>query len=427
MKSTLLNMTAVLFGITLVASAGVGVVNMITIEPIAAAKAAATTAALSEVLPPFDETATEQMTIDELPITVYTATKDGEVSGYAVESMTKQGFNGVVRLMVGFTPDGTIYNVNVLEQAETPGLGTKMADEGNPLLGSVKGQNPAEKKLVDGRLAVTKDGGDVDVLTAATISSRAWVDAINRAWSAYRSAVSGEAPADAASGALKSEWKGAPQTLPPQRIRIQLQRAPMRRKEVKMNKLQIILSGIVKNNPTFVLVLGMCPTLGTTTSAANGMGMGLATTAVLIMSNLVISLIKNIIPDKVRIPAFIVVIASFVTIIQMLMQAFVPALYASLGVFIPLIVVNCIILGRAEAFASKNSPVDSIMDGIGIGIGFTLSLTVIGAVREVLGSGALFGMPLGISDYTPLVFVLAPGGFLTLGYLMVLFNKLAKK
>ena len=194
-----------------------------------------------------------------------------------------------------------------------------------------------------------------------------------------------------------------------------------------MNKLQIILSGIVKNNPTFVLVLGMCPTLGTTTSAANGMGMGLATMAVLILSNLVISLIKNLIPDKVRIPAFIVVIASFVTIIQMLMQAFVPALYAALGVFIPLIVVNCIILGRAEAFASKNSPVDSIMDGIGIGIGFTLSLTVIGAVREVLGSGALFGMPLGISDYTPLVFVLAPGGFLTLGYLMVLFNKLAKK
>ena len=204
MKSTLLNMTAVLFGITLVASAGVGVVNMITVEPIAAAKAAATTAALSEVLPPFDETATEQMTIDELPITVYTATKDGEVSGYAVESMTKQGFNGVVRLMVGFTPDGTIYNVNVLEQAETPGLGTKMADEGNPLLGSVKGQNPAEKKLVDGRLAVTKDGGDVDALTAATISSRAWVDAINRAWMAYKSVATGTAPTDVSSGATSA-------------------------------------------------------------------------------------------------------------------------------------------------------------------------------------------------------------------------------
>ena len=194
-----------------------------------------------------------------------------------------------------------------------------------------------------------------------------------------------------------------------------------------MNKLKIILSGIVKNNPTFVLVLGMCPTLGTTTSAANGMGMGLSTTAVLIMSNLVISLIKNLIPDKVRIPAFIVVIASFVTIIQMLMEAFVPALYASLGVFIPLIVVNCIILGRAEAFASKNSPVDSMLDGVGIGLGFTLSLTVIGAVREILGSGAIFGMSLGISNYMPLVFILAPGGFLTLGYLMVLFNKLVKK
>ena len=194
-----------------------------------------------------------------------------------------------------------------------------------------------------------------------------------------------------------------------------------------MNKLKIILDGIVKNNPTFVLVLGMCPTLGTTTSAENGMGMGLATMAVLVMSNLVISLVKNIIPDKVRIPAFIVIIASFVTIIQMLMQAYVPALYASLGVFIPLIVVNCIILGRAEAFASKNSAFDSMLDGVGIGLGFTLSLTTIGAVREVLGSGSIFGASLGISDYTPLIFVLAPGAFLVLGYLMVLFNKLAKK
>ena len=194
-----------------------------------------------------------------------------------------------------------------------------------------------------------------------------------------------------------------------------------------MNKMQIILSGIVRNNPTFVLVLGMCPTLGTTTSAENGMGMGLATMAVLVMSNLVISLIKNIIPDKVRIPAFIVVIASFVTIIQMLMQAFVPALYAALGVFIPLIVVNCIILGRAEAFASKNSAFDSVLDGVGIGLGFTASLTVIGAVREILGSGSIFGLSFGIADYTPLIFVLAPGAFLVLGYIMVLFNKLAKR
>lgn len=194
-----------------------------------------------------------------------------------------------------------------------------------------------------------------------------------------------------------------------------------------MNKLRLILDGIIKNNPTFVLVLGMCPTLGTTTSAQNGMGMGLATMAVLILSNLVISMIKNIIPDKVRIPAFIVVIASFVTMIQMLMQAYVPSLYASLGVFIPLIVVNCIILGRAEAFASKNNPFDSMLDGIGIGIGFTLSLTTIGAVREILGEGAIFGFKLGISDYTPLIFILAPGAFFVLGYLMVLFNKFAKK
>ena len=201
MKSTLLNMTAVLFGITLAASAGVGVVNMITEEPIAAAKAAATKAALTEVLPAFDATEAEELTIDEMPITVYTATKEGAVSGYAVQSMTKQGFGGVVRLMVGFTPEGEVVNVNVLEQTETPGLGTKMADEGNVLLASVKGQKLEEKKLVNGKLAVKKDGGDVDALTAATISSRAYVDAINRAWMAYKSVVTGEAPADAASGA----------------------------------------------------------------------------------------------------------------------------------------------------------------------------------------------------------------------------------
>lgn len=194
-----------------------------------------------------------------------------------------------------------------------------------------------------------------------------------------------------------------------------------------MNKLQLILKGIVKENPTFVLVLGMCPTLGTTTSAMNGLGMGVATMAVLIMSNFVISLVKNLIPDKVRIPAFIVIIASFVTIIQMLMQAFVPALYASLGVFIPLIVVNCIILGRAEAFASKNGAFDSILDGVGIGLGFTLSLTTIGLVREILGSGAVFGYSLGVADFMPLIFVLAPGAFIVLGYLMVLFNKFLKK
>ena len=193
-----------------------------------------------------------------------------------------------------------------------------------------------------------------------------------------------------------------------------------------MNKLQLITKGILKENPTFVLILGMCPTLATTTSAINGMGMGAATMAVLIMSNIVISLIKNIIPDKVRIPAFIVVIASFVTVIQLLMQAYLPSLYQSLGIFIPLIVVNCIILGRAEAFASKNGALDSALDGLGIGLGFTCSLTLIGAVRELLGSGAIFGQSL-ISGDGMLIFVLAPGGFLVLGYLMVLFKKLTAK
>ena len=194
-----------------------------------------------------------------------------------------------------------------------------------------------------------------------------------------------------------------------------------------MGKFQLITKGLIKENPTFVLLLGMCPTLATTTSAINGMSMGLATTFVLILSNIVISAIASYIPDKVRIPSYIVVIATFVTLLQFVMQAYVPDVYETLGLFIPLIVVNCIVLGRAEAFASKNGALDSALDGVGIGLGFTLALTVIGAVREGLGSGAIFGHDLGIGEYTPLVFVLAPGGFLVLGFLMVLFNKLLKK
>ncbi|MBR4851523.1 MAG: electron transport complex subunit E [Tidjanibacter sp.] len=190
--------------------------------------------------------------------------------------------------------------------------------------------------------------------------------------------------------------------------------------------LSTFTSGLVKNNPTFVLVLGMCPTLATTSSAANGMGMGAATMFVLILSNIVISLIKNLIPDKVRIPAYIVVIASFVTVVQLLMQAYLPDLYNTLGVFIPLIVVNCIILGRAEAFASKNGVWASALDGAGIGLGFTLSLTLIGMVREVLGNGQIFGVDLWQGGGA-LIFVLAPGAFIVLGYLMILFRKLTAK
>ena len=193
-----------------------------------------------------------------------------------------------------------------------------------------------------------------------------------------------------------------------------------------MNNFKVLMNGIIKENPTFVLLLGMCPTLGTTSSALNGMSMGLATTFVLVCSNVVISLIKNLIPDMVSIPAFIVVIASFVTALQMCMQAFVPDIYATLGLFIPLIVVNCIILGRAEAFASKNGVVPSFFDGVGMGLGFTIALTVLGAVREILGTGKIFGLEVWPEDYGMLMFVLAPGAFIVLGYLIAIVNKLKK-
>ena len=194
-----------------------------------------------------------------------------------------------------------------------------------------------------------------------------------------------------------------------------------------MNKLKIILNGIITENPTFVLLLGMCPTLGTTSSAINGLGMGLATMFVLICSNAVIALIKNLIPDKVRIPSFIVVIAAFVTILQMCMEAYVPALYESLVLFIPLIVVNCIVLGRAESFAAKHNAFDSMLDGVGCGLGFTIALTLLGSVRELLGTGKIFNTAIFPEHFGALVFVLAPGAFIALGYLIVIVNKLKTK
>ena len=190
--------------------------------------------------------------------------------------------------------------------------------------------------------------------------------------------------------------------------------------------LKILLNGIIKENPTFVLLLGMCPTLATTTSAMNGLSMGLATMFVLICSNIVISMIKNLTPDKVRIPVFVVVIASFVTILQMCLKAYLPEINKSLGLFIPLIVVNCIILGRAEAFACKNGPVASLCDGIGIGLGFTLGLTLLGTVREFFGAGSIFGFTLLPETYNVLLFILPPGAFISLGYLIAIVNKLKK-
>ena len=192
------------------------------------------------------------------------------------------------------------------------------------------------------------------------------------------------------------------------------------------NKWSLVIDGIIKNNPTFVLVLGMCPTLGTTSSALNGLGMGVATMFVLVLSNICISAVARFIPDKVRIPSYIVIIATFVTLVEFLMKAYVPALYETLGLFIPLIVVNCIVLGRAEAFANKNTVLDSACDGLGVGLGFTIALTVLGLCRELLGSGSLFGWKFVQGDGM-LAFVLAPGAFLVLGYLMVIFRKLTRK
>lgn len=193
-----------------------------------------------------------------------------------------------------------------------------------------------------------------------------------------------------------------------------------------MKWLDIIKNGVVRENAAFVLLLGMCPTLATTTSATNGMMMGLSTMLVLICTNFVISCIKNITPDKVRIPVFVVVIATFVTILQMLVEAYLPDVNSSLGIYIPLIVVNCVILGRAEAFACKNTPLASIFDGIGIGLGFALALTLLGAVREILGAGSLFGMSLLPETTNVLLFVLPPGAFVSLGYLIALFNRFKK-
>ena len=194
-----------------------------------------------------------------------------------------------------------------------------------------------------------------------------------------------------------------------------------------MNKyVERLYNGVIKENPTFVLMLGMCPTLATTTSSINGMSMGLATMFVLVCSNIVVSLIKSLTPDKVRIPVFVVVIASFVTILQMCLKAYLPEINKSLGLFIPLIVVNCIILGRAEAFACKNGPVASLCDGIGIGLGFTLGLTLLGTVREFFGAGSIFGFTLLPETYNVLLFILPPGAFISLGYLIAIVNKFKK-
>ena len=385
--------------ICVVAGAILAGVNMYTTGPIAATKAAALEAAIKAVTPAFDNKPTEDaymaVTTDGDSLKIYPAMKDGKLVGAAVESNTQKGFSGEIKVIVGFDAEGKLLNYSVLQHAETPGLGAKMQEwfREDKNQQSVLGRN-----LADGELKVSKDGGDIDAITAATITSRAFLNAVNRAYSAF-------------SGA-----DGQPHHPITQ----------LKREETTMSNLKILMNGIITENPTFVLLLGMCPTLGTTSSAMNGMSMGLATMFVLICSNMVISALKNVIPDMVRIPGYIVVIATFVTVVQMCMEAFIPALYASLGLFIPLIVVNCIVLGRAEAFAAKNGVVASAFDGIGIGLGFTIALTLLGAIRELLGTGKLFNLTIMPEQFGSLIFVLAPGAFIALGFLIAIVNKLRK-
>jgi len=361
-ESNFINMVVTLFLVAAVAAMALGGVYVVTKAPIALAKKKKLEAAIKAVMPEFDTITTKKVADADGndSLTFYFASKNNKVLGAAVKTYTMKGFSGRIELMVGFLNNGTINNTAVLSHKETPGLGDKMDIKKSDFSVQFKGKNPANFKL-----KVTKDKGDVDAITAATI----------------------------------------------------------KRKE--MNQLKNFTKGFIKENPVFILLLGLCPTLGVTTSAVNGLGMGLATTFVLVMSNLVVSLVKDFIPDKVRIPSFIVIIASFVTIVELTMQAYTPALFDALGLFIPLIVVNCIVLGRAEAFASKNNVVSSIIDGLGMGLGFAFALTLLGGVREILGSGAIFGIKM-IEGDLMLVFVLAPGAFIVLGYLIAIINKFKK-
>ena len=404
LESSLKNMVLVLVGVALVVGAVLAYVNHITSGPIAQKAEQSLAAGIKSVMGTDDlqVAAPEEVpqTIDGKEVTFIVhacSDKSGNSLGAAVESTTG-GFGGDLKVLVGFDKEGKILGYTLLQHSETPGLGAKASTwfqkDGK---GSIIGKTPK-----DGNLHVSKDdksGNAVDAITASTITSRAFLKAINQAYAAYT-----QQGTDGKSGATK-----------------------VKKGYATMSNIKILLNGIIKENPTFVLLLGMCPTLATTTSAINGLSMGLATMAVLICTNFVISCIKKITPDMVRIPVFIVVIAAFVTILQMFMSAYAPdSINQALGIYIPLIVVNCIILGRAESFAAKNSPVASLFDGIGVGLGFTLGLTILGCAREILGSGSLFGVTLLPETTNILVFILPPGAFLTLGYIIAIFNKVKK-
>ena len=400
MKNKIIKDALALTLITLVAGVTLGGVYEITKDPIAKQEAQAKAEAYEQVFTDaaafeaveMDDTLTKTIR-DQLDQEGYKAQsieevmraedQSGETLGYAFTVVTSEGYGGDIQFSMGVQNDGTLNGISILSIGETAGLG-------------MNADTPAFKDQFVGKqvekLQYTKNGAtqddEINAISGATVTTNAMTNGECR------------------SLCISCDGRG--------------------RSVMKANSpLERLYNGIIKENPTFVLMLGMCPTLAVTTSAKNGFGMGMTTMVILALSNLMISMLRKMIPDSVRMPAYIVVVASFVTIVQFLLQGFISSLYDSLGIYIPLIVVNCIILGRAEAYASKNGPVSSLFDGIGMGLGFTVGLTSIGIVRELIGSGKIFGMTVFNGGAT--IFILAPGAFFVLAMLVALQNRVKMK
>ena len=394
MNKKIVHDALILTAFTLVLGFVLGLVYEITKEPIAAADAATAQAAYKEVFQDadsfeayakFDKDAAlslmeENGFNDEIKDVQTAKGSDGSTLGYVITVLAKDGSQANITFSVGIANDGTVNGYSITSIAETPGLGDKAKNE--EFSGQFAGKQADSFTVV--KQAPASDS-EIESISGATITSRAMTNGVNACIAYFRNVLEGGA--------------------------------------------ERLYNGIIKENPTFVLMLGMCPTLAVTTAAMNGLGMGLSTTLVLVFSNLLISAFRKVIPDGVRMPAFIVIVASLVTVVEFLMKAYTPALAVQLGVYIPLIVVNCIILGRAESYASKNPIIPSIFDGIGMGLGFTFGLTCIGIIREILGAGQLFGSQvLSLEWFTPItIFVMAPGAFLVLAFLVAIMNIVREK
>ncbi len=393
----MLKEAGILFAITLIAGLLLGFVYELTKEPIRqqeekavqeACQAVFADAEHFEELDAYTPSADTAQKLADTGITIGTVYEAQDASGtqlgYVIQTTTSEGYGGNIVLYVGIRLDGTVNDISILSISETPGLGMKAGDVLVPQF-----HNKNVKSFAYTKTGSTSDS-EIDAISGATITTKAVTNAVNGSLLAFNDYV---------------------------------------QEVLAMNKAgERLYNGIIKENPTFVLMLGMCPTLAVTTSAMNGLGMGLTTAVVLTMSNLIISLLRKVIPSRVRIPAFIVIIASFVTAVQLLLQAYLPSLNDALGVYIPLIVVNCIILGRAESYAYSHPPIPSLFDGLGMGLGFSLALTCIGAVREILAAGSIFGFRIMPDSYVTInIFGLAPGAFFVLAALTALQNYIKNK